>query len=216
MSNALVSTNASAPVGSGRGNEEVGVDALTIPRIKLLQKMSDEVDKFHAEHVAGAEPGHFLNSISKELHKDGLYVLNIKFTESFAVWKKRELGGGLVRSCKTLFEAQEILDAQDKPDDFQIQHNHSHLLLLKDPETGALSKPVLMDFNSSKMSVSKNWNTMINTKEGDRFSHLWKLVPVNATNRAGQIYLNLKVEYVGVALPDDYAAAEAVYEAFQR
>lgn len=200
--------------GQGRGNEDVKVDSLTIPRLKLLQKMSDEVDKFHASYIEGAEPGHFLNSLTDELHRGAIYVINVKFTESFAVWKKRELGGGLVRSCKSLSEAQEVLDLQDKPADFQLQHNHSHLLLLKDPATGALGKPVLMDFNSSKMSVSKNWNTMINTKGGDRFCGLWKLSPVNQTNKAGQIYLNLRVDFEGFALEDDYKAAEAVYEAF--
>lgn len=213
MSNALVTTD-TAPRGTGRGNEEVKVDSLTIPRLKLLQKMSDEVDKFHSEYVEGAEPGHFLNSLTGELHKDGLYVLNVKFTETYAVWKKRDLGGGLVRSCKTLEEAQGVVDEQEKPQEYQIQHNHSHLLMLKDPETGELSKPVLMDFNSSKMSVSKKWNTLINTKGGDRFAGLWKISPVNQTNRAGQIYLNVDVSFVGWAMDDDYKAAETVYDAF--
>lgn len=214
MSNALIVTTNNAPTGTGRGNEEVKVDSLTIPRLKLLQKMSDEVDKFHSEYVEGAEPGHFLNSLTKELHKGDLYVVNIKFTESFAVWKKRDLGGGLVGSRKTLAEAQEILDAQDKPADFQIQHNHSHLLLLANPETGEMGTPVIMDFNSSKMSVSKNWNTMINLKKGDRFSGLWKLSPVSQTSKAGQVYLNLKAEFVGWLTPELYAQAEATYEAF--
>lgn len=211
--NALVTTQ-NAPVGTGRGNEEVKVDSLTIPRIKLLQKMSDEVDEHHSEHVPGAKPGYFLNNLTKELYTGELYVVNVKFTESFAVWKKRELGGGLVGSRKTLDEAQAILDAQDKPNDFQIQHNHSHLLLLGNPETGELSEPVLMDFNSSKMSVSKNWNTMINLKKGDRFSGLWKLSPVSQTSKAGQVYLNLKVDFVGWLPEEQYKQAEAVYEAF--
>jgi hypothetical protein len=214
MTNALVTTSSSSAVGTGRGNEEVKVDSLTIPRVKLLQKMSDEVDEHHPAYVPGAKPGYFLNSLTKEIYKGDLYVVNIKFTESFAVWKKRDLGGGLIGSRKTLAEAQEILDAQDKPQDFQLQHNHSHLLLIGNPETGELSDPIIMDFNSSKMSVSKNWNTMINLKKGDRFSGLWKLSAVSQTSKAGQVYLNLKADFVGWLPPEQYKLAEATYEAF--
>lgn len=216
MSNALtiVQDAPIGPVGSGRGNEEVGVEHVTIPRLKLLQKMSDEVDENHEKYVEGAKPGSWMNSITQELMPGAIYVINIKFTESFAVWKKRELGGGFLGSRKTLGEAQEILDAQDKPADFQLQHNHTHLLLLVDPNTGELSRPILMDFNSSKMSVSKKWNAQIATKGGDRFSSLWKLEPVGQTNKAGQKFFNLSASHAGFLTPELYAQAEAVYEQF--
>ena len=62
---ALVAKDLPAHVqnGSGLGNENVG-NNVTIPRIKLLQKMSDEVDKYSEKHVEGAEPGVFINSLT--------------------------------------------------------------------------------------------------------------------------------------------------------
>ena len=45
--------------GVGRGNENVGQNVI-VPRIKLLQKMSNEADKHHKEHIKGAEVGDFI------------------------------------------------------------------------------------------------------------------------------------------------------------
>ena len=80
MSNAiaLVSTNVPAHVlqGTGLGNENVGQN-VTIPRVKLLQKMSDEVDKYNSKYIQGAEPGHFLNSLTGQNYGEELYVISL-------------------------------------------------------------------------------------------------------------------------------------------
>ena len=96
MSNALAIAEDKVPAhiskGTGRGNEEVTTNQLTIPRVKLLQKMSDEVDKHHPNYIEGAEDGHFLNSLTKEIYGDEIYVLNVKFKDEYVVWRKREAG----------------------------------------------------------------------------------------------------------------------------
>jgi hypothetical protein len=96
MSNALTIAENKVPAhvasGAGRGNEEVGIDHLTMPRLKLLQKMSNEVDKHHPEFIPGAEDGQFMNSLTKELLGDTVYVINIKFKEEFMVWKGPQEG----------------------------------------------------------------------------------------------------------------------------
>ena len=43
-----------------------------------------------------------------------------------------------------------------------------------DPSTGELGIPFIMDFASSKLRVSRSWNSQIQTKGGDRFASLWK------------------------------------------
>ena len=85
-------------------------------------------------------------------------------------------------------------------------------MMIKDPETGVLSLPAIFDFANSKLSVSKNWNTQITSKGGDRFAGLWKLSTVSVENRAGATYLNIKIDWEGWAQEEDYKAAEAVYE----
>jgi hypothetical protein len=197
--------------GSGLGNENVG-QHVTIPRVKLLQKMSDEVDKYNSKYVVGAEPGHFMNSLTGENYGEELYVINLLFKNEYVVWRNRDAGGGILGSFGSLSEAQSAISAQDKPQDYTITDTHSHVLLIKNPETGELDKtPVIMDFSSSKMRISRNWNSMIGLKGGNRFSGLWKLKSVSVTNKAGAQFMNLEADFVGWATDEDYQYAKSVY-----
>ena len=86
------------------------------------------------------------------------------------------------------------------------------LLELKDPETGELLKtPFLMDFASSKLRVSREWNTQIGQLGGDRFSALWKLSSLQTQNRAAQKFYNLNAENQGWVTEEDYEYAKEVY-----
>lgn len=213
---ALVANEVPAHVinaGIGRGNEEVG-NALAIPRIKLLQKMSPEVDKYSPKYVEGAEPGAFINSITGEVYGDELYALNLKFKVEYVVWRNLDIGGGLLGNFTSQAEAEEAVAAQEKPSDYEIKDTHTHVLLLKNPTTGEVSTPVLMDFTVSKLRTSRAWNTQITTKGGDRFASLWKLKSVPVESRTGQQFMNLDVECLGWTTEEDYKVAEELYEQF--
>ena len=212
----LVSKDVPAHVmkGTGLGNEEVGRDHLQTPRVKLLQQLSNEVDKNHSEYIEEAIPGDFINSVTKENYGTELYILNVKFTEDFVVWKKREIGGGLIGNFKSLAEATDYLNDQSLDiDQHDIIQTQSHLLMRKDPETGSLGIPFIMDFASSKLRVSRSWNSQIQTKGGDRFASLWKMKSVQTANKAGQKFMNLGVEFEGWTTEEDYIEAKKLYEA---
>lgn len=81
-------------LSSSRGNENVGAN-ITIPRIKQLQKMSNECDKHHPQHIKGAEPGMFCNTGTGELYGEEIYAISINFTTAFKVWRAIEAGGGV-------------------------------------------------------------------------------------------------------------------------
>jgi len=218
MANAIALVQDKVPAyvakGTGRGNEEVTAEHLTIPRIKLLQKMSDEVDKHHPSYIEGAEDGHFMNSLTRENYGSEIYVLSVKFKDEYVVWRKREAGGGFLGNFRTLADATNAVNAEEKPEDYDISQTHSHILLLKNPETGELSNPMIMDFASSKLTVSKKWNSQIAIKGGDRFAGLWKLRSISVTNKAKKSWMNLEPEFVGWAQEADYKAAESYYEQF--
>ena len=211
----LVSKDVPAHVvkGTGLGNEEVNKEHLQTPRVKLIQTMSNEVDKNHSEYIEDLSPGDFLNSVTKENYGTEIYVLNVKFTEDFVVWKKREIGGGLLGNFKSLAEATDYLNSNDLDvDQHDIIQTQSHLLMQKDPSTGELGIPFIMDFASSKLRVSRSWNSQIQTKGGDRFASLWKMKSVQTANKVGQKFMNLTVEFEGWATEEDYVEAKKLYE----
>ena len=198
--------------GIGRGNEEVGAH-ITIPRLKLLQKMSDEVDPHHPKYVESAKAGDYLNSLTGQNYGNAVYGLSVTFKNQWQVWRSREAGGGYGGTCSSIAAATEHVQTQEKPADWDINETHTHLLLLKDPETGQTdSTPVIMDFASSKLRVSRDWNSQITMKGGDRFAGLWKLSSVTATSKTGNSWMNVATEFVGWAQEEDYKAAETLYE----
>jgi len=200
--------------GVGRGNEEVGQN-LTIPRVKQLQKMSNEVDKHHNDYVEGAEPGDFFNSLTGENYGSELYVISLKFKTEHVVWRDRTVGGGYGGAFKSAEAANKFIAEQEKSEEWACEETHSHVLLIKDPETGDLTRtPVIMDFSRSKLRVSKAWNSQIGMKGGDRFAGLWKLYPVSTANRAGEQFLNLGIDFHGWCMKEDYEAAEALFKGF--
>ena len=212
----LVSANVPAHVkeSAGLGNENVSTQHLQTPRVKLLQQMNSEVDESHDAYVEGAKPGDLLNTVTNEIYGTEIYVINVHFTEDFVVWRKREKGGGLVASCASRADADEMIGNQDgSPNDYEIIQTQSHLLIRKDATTGEMeSTPFLMDFASSKLRVSREWNTQIAQLGGDRFSTLWKVSSVKTQNRAGQPFQILSVMKEGWVADDDYEIAKKVYK----
>ena len=212
----LVSTSVPAHVkeSSGLGNENITSDHLQIPRVKLLQQLSNEVDPNHEDHLEGATPGDFTNTLTNNLLGRELYVINLHFKEEFVVWRKLSEGGGLKGTFATYKEATDYLTAENlKVQDHDVVQTQSHTLLMKNPETGALLRtPFLMDFASSKLRVSREWNTQITQLGGDRFSALWKLSSVQTQNRAAQKFYNLSVENQGWVLEEDYNFAKSTYD----
>ena len=114
----------------------------------------------------------------------------------------------------TQAEAETEVAAQEKPNEYEIKDTHSHVLLLKNPESGELSHPIIMDFTSSKLRVSRSWNTQIASKGGDRFSSLWRLKSMPVESRTGAQFMNLDVEWVGWTMEEDYQRAEELFQQF--
>jgi len=200
--------------GVGRGNENVGSN-VAIPRIKLLQKMSNEVDKHHANYVEGCEPGHFFNTLTNQNYGNDIYVISLTFKTEYVVWRQLEAGGGYLGAFASQQEAQDKVNEQDKPSEYDINETHAHVILLKNPTTGQLDRtPCIMDFASSKLRSSKNWNSQIGMQGGDRFAGLWKVSCVSTENKLGKAFMNCEASWVGWAMEEDYKAAEALYEQY--
>ena len=218
--NSLVSSTDTLPShlkavdGPGRGNENVGQN-VQIPRVKLLQKMSNEVDKHHAAYVEGCEPGHLVNTLTNHNYGNDLYCISLHFKTEFVVWRKLEAGGGYGGAFGSQADADAYVANQDKPEEYDINETHAHIILIKNPETGELERsPAIMDFASSKLRVSKAWNSQIGMKGGDRFAGLWKVSGVPTENKMGKAFMNCEVSFVGWAQEEDYKAAEALYEQY--
>ena len=199
--------------GVGRGNENVGQNVI-VPRIKLLQKMSNEVDKHHKEHIKGAEVGDFINTLTKQTMSE-IYCLSLTFKVQWAVWRNMDLGGGYGGSFETEQEAKDCVASQEVPEEWEIKENHAHLLLIIDPETGELdSTPTIFDFTGSKLATSRAWNSKIAMQGGDRFASVWKISSKSVESKSGFSYMNIDLGCEGWADKKYFDVAETLYEQY--
>ena len=198
--------------GSKLGNENVSSEHISVPRVKLLQKMNNEVDPNHSEYIEGAKEGDFINTVTGENYGSSMYVVNVHFKEEFVVWKKREKGGGLIGNFQTRKEAEEYLtDNGLEADEYDITQTQIHTLLRLDDETSEVSDiPFLFDCASSKLKVSREWNTKIMKQGGDRFSYLWKMSSVPQSNAKGS-WVNIDIGGVDWLKDEIYEQVKSFY-----
>lgn len=210
---------------SNRGNANVNQEDLQIPRIKILQFISDEVKRGTESYIDGAQPGMFINTVTNEL-SEKLYVINVDYDKRWNLWKTRTAGGGLLASCKTAAEANEALALAAETDGiklddtariektYEIVETPEHACLLINPETGETS-PAVIDMPSTKQKVSKKWNSVLAGMVGDRWAHVFELEATLETNKRNEDYYNYAFKDIGWASAELVAAGEAFWEGIQ-
>lgn len=83
---------------SGQGFEEADKDAFQVPIVKVLQKMSKEVDETEGVYMEGAKPGMFLNTATRELYGYSIDAVAVHYQRRFNRWKDLDAGGGFLGS----------------------------------------------------------------------------------------------------------------------
>ena len=191
------------------GNENVTSSDLKLPRLTLLQALSPEI-----RSVEGAKPGLLFNNITKELY-ESINVINLFFKKEFAIFKLRKLGGGLEGNYDTLAEADAALKALDRPEDYEIVETDKHYCLMLD-ETGKAVSPIAIYMNSTKLTISKEWNSELQLvgKGVDRFASVWNVSSFTQSNRRNEQFENFSIQFMGWAPADLYAEAKAAYQGF--
>ena len=194
------------------GNENVDAQDKTIPRIKLLQKLSPELDSSSPNYIAGAKPGMIINTVTMEAFEE-LLCVNIFYRREFAVYADRQAGGGGFHGAFPT-EAEALAKVKELGGDSAthvIRETGNHALLLLDADGNATMEAIcLMD--GSKLTVSNNWNTAIaRIKDVDRFASVWSLGSTTQSNSKGS-WSNYTVNFAGYVDEQLYKVAKALYD----
>ena len=215
------------------GNENVGQEDITIPRLKVAQALSPEIKKTKGEYIEGAEEGSVFNSATRELYELPLIVVPVSYVRRYIEWVPREKGGGLIDPNHT----EDILEKCTRNDDGdyvlpngnEIVVTPEHFIIIVRAD-GSYEQAVL-SMSGSKAKISRSWNTAIrnvkvrNPATGKmvapaRFYQSYKLETVPETNDRGDFF-NWKISphVPTVAIPDVgpeiYMAARAFHELIQ-
>ena len=197
---------------AGAGNENVTRNDMAVPRILLLQALSPQLERGNPAEIEGARSGDMINSVTSELFQS-LLVVNCYFVYEVAVFKKRSAGGGFRGVFPTLQEAERFIAAHPEKDDLEPTEQGVHYCLLLDPESRLPMGEAAIVFSSTKMKVSRKWNSFIGLRpNAPRFAQVWKLSTVPEKNAKGSFY-NYAVGPSGFITEDIVDAAKRLYEA---
>lgn len=197
--------------GSNRGQENVGMEDVSIPRLDILQDLSPRVKKRDPSYVQGAEAGMLFNTVSSTLYGSSVYFVPVYYKKEFLIWKKQNTGGGFFGS----FESKALADAEFRNngynDDYEIVDTAQQYGLIVG--TDGSTEQIVCSMAKSKMKANRQLNTLCKMAGGDRFSKVYAIVALADKNPQGQDYWNLTVNALGYTPEAVYKEAEAMYEA---
>ena len=206
------------------GFENVKTTSLALPILKLLQNGSGEAQKRNQNYVEGAEPGMFLNTVTKKTYDgaNGIEVIPCHYKLEFQEWADFGTGSG---RPENIFDANSDILSKTKNEmgkDRLDNGNYiltvgQHYVLILD---GNSTENALISMSSSQGKVSRKWNSMmmsitLDGKNGPytppSFSHKYKLTSVLNSGKGNQWY-GFNVTKVGpVEEPALYERAKKFY-----
>ncbi len=194
------------------GNEQVSSDDMPTPVLDILQPLSPQVDE--DEGIPGAKPGMLCLTVTSELFQT-IYAINLKYTKNYAIFRKRQRGGGFHGNYNTKEEANaKLSELPGSAADYDIVETANHIVLLLN-EDGSVKQPALIRLKSTGLAISRQWNADLAARNDGhaRFATVWSLGTDKKQNDKGTWYV-LNAKYEGWAPEALYAEARKMFDAF--
>jgi len=195
---------------SNRGSEGVGADDLVIPRIEIIQSLSPQRKKSDEAYIEGAEEGMAFNTVTNELYNGKLIIVPVFYRKEWVLWKDRDAGGGFAVAFPNEADAARARQEQENPDQYEALDTGQHFVLIV-KEDGSFDEAVI-SMAKTKMKASRQLNSLVKMRGGDRFSSQYELEVVEVKGDKGD-YFNWKVSAKGWVSEEIYRAGESLYEA---
>ena len=182
---------------AGIGVSDLGSEDLAIPFLKILQKMSDELDD-----LPDAKAGDIYNTVTKDVVKGkaGVTVINCAYVLQFIEWEPRGTGTG---APYRIYSSSDEIPQTERGDDNKdyvvggsgryLERTAQHYVLIIDED--GMTQQALLPMKSTQFKKSKQWNSAMRSlkmkdSKGNlftppRFSHVWKLETVPEENKNG-------------------------------
>ena len=195
--------------GQARGSEEVTADDIQIPRVEIIQSLSPQKVKGDPKYIEGAVEGILFNTITNKLYGESIQFCPSKFVKEYLIYRDRKMGGGFRGSYKSLPEAREAIQTLEDGQQCEIKEVAQHYGVIVGDD-GSMEE-VCISMASTKLKVSRKFNSLAKIAGGDRFSRVYKFEVVSDKNDKGMFY-NYRVEMVGYPSEEVYRVAENLYD----
>lgn len=175
---------------AGVGFDNITTEDRSIPFLRVLQPLSPQIEEDSEEHIPGAKPGMFFNTVTNKLYGMEINLIPIRFQKVWLEWQPNR--GGLVdRHEPGSIEVDRTDFSTWKYGENIIQETFMFYCLIADNlEDG----PIIFPLQSTGIKHAKNWNSMIimtklpNGKQAPYFSSVWHLEVEKYKNDKGTYY----------------------------
>ncbi len=204
---------------NSRGQEGVGIDDLTIPRLSIIQDLSPQRKKNDPAYIEGADSGMLFNTVSNALYGESVMFVPCFYRKEWVIWKSQNSGGGFCGAFGSKAEAEAEFQSEGYDDKVDKKGDPEYEIVDTGQQFGILVHPdgttedIVISLAKSKRKVDRQFNTLIKMGGGDRFSRIYKISAVADQNAAGQDYFNFGVSHMGYVNEEIYRKGEAMYEA---
>ncbi len=144
-----------------RGFEGATTSSYAMPFLRILQKLSPEVDKTENAYIKGAEPGDIVHTISKEVYEE-VNIIPLQYRDTYIEWIPRTKGGGFVQEYDSLDPiTRDVKNTCEKVENSLILPNgnefklHSNYYCAFEGEDDW--EPVMISMSASQLKTSRIW-----------------------------------------------------------
>lgn len=198
-------------IKTGRGNENVGIEDLVIPRLEIVQGLSPALKPGDPGFIEGAKQGDLINSVTNRVYGREVFVVPVHYTKQWLVWKKFSEGGGFFGAFPNPEEAKARADEEGgEKNHIEVVDTPTHLCLLVNFNDGRIEE-IMVPMTKTKAKVSRAWNTMVRMAGVDRFGRAYRIGTAMEKNKKNQEYWNYVVAQSGAPNPKLYALAEKLF-----
>lgn len=215
----------------GMGKENIGREDIEVPRLKLMQGLSPELNDFNE-----LRPGHFFHTASEMIFDAAVFVVPVYMDRRYILWRPRDSGGGI------LARADDGIHWSPSSGNFTVQLDKSqggrtvtwslektvqqsglanwgtmdpddpnsppaatlmYSFVLAFPEHPELM-PAVLTFQRSSIKTGRRFNTKLKTVRTPLFGLQFELTSFEDTNSRGQSFYNINMR--GAGLVEDEAA----------
>ena len=191
-----------------KGFEQISRDTMSIPFLRILQKLSPQLDKQKPEYIEGAEEGQFFNNITRTVYGNKLRIIVGSFEQIYIEWRPNR--GGFV-GYHSVEHAEAI--AADKTfgkwtteDGNLLQENYVYMVLIEGHEDEGVC---VLSLASSMIKEARAWNRLMTThvmpdgKKALPYYLVWDVTTDYAKNDKGTWY-KPKIIFAGYVNQNQY------------
>jgi len=183
---------------AGDGLQNYTTDDLMMPFMRIIQKMSPQLDHQEPQYIEEAEYGEIINTVTNERWPadEGILVIPCSFNFKHIEWRPRKEGGGIAN----VFPRGDVLPhttPDDRGRDITDEGNtltptQEHFVLIVGE--GGTCERACIAMSSTQLKYGRKWGSLINqqiiqTAEGNKpaptYSRIYRLKTMFESNEDG-------------------------------